>query len=75
MRIVHLPTVSRFKHSPSAGMKVLSIVLAAVIFVNGIWAREVPSNVRSFIGRIKDGKCTGGKILKDGFYSRSDGSK
>lgn len=35
--------------------------------------RDVPSNVRSFYGRITNGKCTGGTILRDGFYSTEDG--
>lgn len=40
-----------------------------------VWARDVPANVKSFYDRITDGKCTGGKILKDGFYDEIPGSK
>lgn len=40
-----------------------------------VWTRDVPSNVKSFYDRITHGKCTGGKILKDGFYDEIPGSK
>lgn len=38
-------------------------------------ARDVPEHVRSFVNRVKSGKCTGGTVLKDGFYSKYPGSK
>jgi hypothetical protein len=41
----------------------------------GVFGRDVPGNVRSFYDRIKDGKCNGGTVLQDGFYSSDDGSQ
>lgn len=38
-------------------------------------ARDVPANVRAFYNRIKNGKCTGGNVLKEPFYSQYPGSK
>jgi hypothetical protein len=41
----------------------------------GAFGRDVPGNLRSFYDRIEDGKCNGGTVLQDGFYSSDDGSQ
>lgn len=50
------------------GMLVAMAVAAASAY-------EIPRNVQAFHNRIKDGKCAGGKVLKDGFYSEDGGAK
>ena len=50
-------------------------LLLPFVFASAVLARDVPANVQSFINRVKSGKCTGGKILKDGFYSEYPGQK
>lgn len=52
----------------------LSILLVAFTVTNAL-AYDIPSNVKAFANRIKDGKCKGGKVLKDGFYSEDGGPK
>jgi hypothetical protein len=49
------------------------ITIAALAI--GAFGRDVPGNVRSFYDRIKNGKCNGGTVLQDDFYSSDDGSK
>ena len=53
----------------------MKIIFTLLVFVIAASARDVPDNVRSFINRVKSGKCTGGKVLKDGFYANYPGSK
>jgi hypothetical protein len=50
-------------------------LIIPIVFATAILARDVPDNVKSFIDRVKSGKCTGGKILQEGFYSEFPGSK
>ena len=56
-------------------MNRVSRLLAFALLVSGVFARDVPDNVRSFYNRIKNGKCTDGVVLKDGFYSQFPGPK
>ncbi|KAK5111588.1 hypothetical protein LTR85_011817 [Meristemomyces frigidus] len=44
------------------------------MLTSSVFRFDIPSNVQSFYNRIKTGKCTGGSVLKDGFYSKYDGS-
>lgn len=56
-------------------MKVTAVSIAMAMMATGALSRDVPDNVRDFYNKIKSGKCTGGKILKDGFYSQDGGPK
>ena len=47
-------------------------LIAAALAVQGISARSVPSNVRSFYDRVKSGSCTGSDKLKGGFHDTDD---
>ena len=40
-------------------------VLLPIVFAATALGRDVPANVQSFIDRVKDGKCTGGKVRQD----------
>lgn len=55
-------------------MKCLGL-LVLLSFVTSGSTRDIPENVKSFYSRIKQGKCTDGVILKDGFYSEYPGPK
>jgi hypothetical protein len=35
-----------------------------------VLALDVPANVKAFLSRIENGKCTGGTVLQDGFFSQ-----
>jgi hypothetical protein len=53
----------------------MKIVFSLLAFAIAVLARDVPDNVKSFISRVRSGKCTGGTVLKDGFYSQYPGAK
>lgn len=56
-------------------MRSFSIIFGVVGLVSVALARDVPNNVRDFYKRVKNGKCTGGKVLQDDFYSKQNGPK
>ncbi|KAK5169344.1 uncharacterized protein LTR77_005319 [Saxophila tyrrhenica] len=49
--------------------------LAFAFLVASSACRDIPSNVQSFVDRVKSGKCEGGSILQDGFYANYAGGK
>jgi hypothetical protein len=49
-------------------------ITVAALAVSAV-GRDVPENVRSFYHRIKNGRCNGGTVLQDGFYSSDDGTR
>lgn len=55
-------------------MKTSLTYLALALAAQGIVARDVPSNVRSFYNRVKSGGCTGSDLLKSGFHDTDDSS-
>ena len=56
-------------------MKTTTTYLALAALAAQALGRDIPSNVQSFANRIRNGKCTGGKVLQDGFYDIDGGSK
>lgn len=56
-------------------MKISHVSLAVTLLATGALGRDVPNNVRSLYDRVQSGKCTGGTVLQDGFYSKAGGSK
>ena len=56
-------------------MKSTTALLALIGLSSLALGRDVPTNVQCFYDRIKSGKCTGGEVLKDGFYSQQGGLK
>lgn len=55
-------------------LSVLSLVSFLLMALNAV-AYKIRDNVQAFADRIKDGKCTGGEVLKSGFYSEGGGPK
>ena len=64
-----------FLQSPKPFQVARMRLITLIIFATAILARDVPNNVRAWIDRVKSGKCTGGTVLQDGFYSEFPGSK
>ena len=56
-------------------MQFLQVLTTLAWVVSGITAREIPSNLRTFYDRIKDGKCVDGYAVQSGFQSTLDGPK
>lgn len=52
----------------------LGVLLVALSAIE-ISAYEIPANVQAFADRIRNGQCTGGKILKKGFFSETPDDK
>jgi hypothetical protein len=49
--------------------------LALFLFSSIVLARDVPANLQAFLSRIENGKCTGGTVLQDGFFSQEGDSQ
>ncbi|CZT20497.1 related to chitosanase precursor [Ramularia collo-cygni] len=56
-------------------MKATTASLAIAMMATGALSRDVPQNIRNFYNKIHSGKCTGGHVLQDGFYSQDGGPK
>jgi hypothetical protein len=62
-----------FEELTAHEMTMTSFRITVAALAIGAFGRDVPGNVRSFYDRIKDGKCNGGTVLQDGFYSSDYG--
>jgi hypothetical protein len=45
-------------------------ILALFMLSSNVLALDVPANLQAFLSRIESGKCTGGTVLQDGFFSQ-----
>ncbi|KAK3724059.1 hypothetical protein LTR37_001181 [Vermiconidia calcicola] len=52
-----------------------TLILALAVFTGAVVARNLPENVRAFYHKVNNGKCAGGAVMKDQFYSNYPGSK
>lgn len=56
-------------------IRALVSMLLVILAASKTIAFEVPANLKAFSNHIKDGQCTGGKILKSDFFSETGKAK